>query len=329
MKIAFIGGYGHHYLIGALSDASIGIERPVAYVPTCDADRAPARRLTEPADKIKVFDDLDSMFREYQPDVVNVGAIYARNGDYACEALQRDIPVVSDKPIAATWEQLARVKTLARKHGKPVLSEFDFRSRQEFRAARDAVKQGLIGEPVLATAQKSYRFGTRPEWYADRAQYGGTMLWIASHSLDAVRFVTGKEIKAVSGRGGNLSQPNYDGMEDHCAAILQLENGGTGIVHADFLRPQQAPTHGDDRLRVAGSKGVLEVRDRRCMLITHDTAEKDITESVEVQPIHREMLASLQGEHSDLYSTEESLKTAELLLHARDAADKQEWIRIP
>ena len=141
-----------------------------------------------------------------------------------------------------------------------MLTEFDFRCRKEFRAAREIVRSGQIGEPVLITAQKSYRFGKRPVWYSDRTQYGGLMLWVASHAIDAIRFTTELRFRRVIGRSGNLSQPAFGSMEDHCTATFEMENGATGIVHADFLRPATAPTHGDDRLRIAGSKGVVEVR---------------------------------------------------------------------
>src|SRR4029078_4948767 len=131
-----------------------------------------------------------------------------------------------------------------------VLTEFDFRARAIFRAARHAVRDGRIGVPVLAPAQKSYRFATRPDWYKDRDRYGGTMLWVASHGIDAIRFVTDRKILAAVGRGGNVSRPKLGSMEEYVTAIFELEGGGSGIVHADYYRPDKAPTHGDDRLRV-------------------------------------------------------------------------------
>jgi hypothetical protein len=37
-----------------------------------------------------------------------------------------------------------------------------------------------------------------------------------------------------------------------------LDNGGTAALHMDYCRPATAPTHGDDRLRLAGTMGVAE-----------------------------------------------------------------------
>ena len=177
-----------------------------------------------------------------------------------------------------------------------LLTEFDFRSRPEFRAAREIIRTGRIGVPVLVTAQKSYRFNQRPKWYGDRALYAGTMLWIASHAIDAIWFSTGKKLVAVTGRQGNVSKPAFGTMEDHCAALFELEGGGTGIAHADYLRPDKNKTHGDDRLRVAGSEGVVEVRDRKCMLLDKDGGEEDVTNLVATKPIYAELLAAARGE---------------------------------
>jgi predicted dehydrogenase len=208
-----------------------------------------------------------------------------------------------------------------------LLTEFPFRSQKEFRAARAAIQQGRIGEVILSTAQKSYRFGTsRPAWYANRDDYGGTMLWVASHGIDAIHFATGQNFKRVIGIQGNLARPEYSSLEDHCIAMFEMANGGSAVVHADYLRPDGATSHGDDRLRVAGSKGVVEVRDGRCRLITNSESETDITDSIEVRPVHQELLAALRGESNECYSTQASLEMAEVLLRARDAADGKLWV---
>ena len=328
MRLAFIGGFGHHYLRGALNDSTSQIERPVAVAPSgLEDDRAEefAHRLGD----ARFYRDARQMFDDFKPQIVDVGATFGRNGDFAADALERDMLVVSDKPVAATWEQFDRLQKLTRDNSNRVLlTEFDFRSRPEFRAAREVIRKGQLGTPVLATAQKSYRFNQRPKWYADRKLYSGTMLWIASHAIDAIWFSTGKRMIAVSGRQGNVAKPAFGTMEDHCAALFELEGGGTGIAHADYYRPDKTKTHGDDRLRVAGSKGVVEVRDAKCMLLGEDGVEQDVTRIVATKPIHVELLAAARSESDDLYSTAASMEIAAILLHARDAADHQDWRKI-
>jgi predicted dehydrogenase len=321
MKIGFIGGYGHHYLKGALGPS---IEAAVA---SDGRDPEAARRFADLVGIKKWYDDPLKLMDQFRPDAVSIGAIYATNGTLAAEALERDIPTVSDKPIAATWEQLARLRKLAAERPRYLLTEFDFRAKPEFRSARQIVADGMIGQCVLLTAQKSYRWGTRPKWYADRASYGGTLLWIASHAIDAVQWVSGRKIARVCGLAGNLSKPDYGTAEDHLAILMEMDDGSTAVAHADFLRPAAAASHGDDRLRIAGGKGLIEVRGERCLLTTSTAPETDMTNLATVRPLHVELLAGLQGQ-SEWFSTELSLATAETLLHARDAVDGEKWVEM-
>jgi predicted dehydrogenase len=324
MRLAFIGGFGHHYLRGALSDSAAQIERPVA-VATSGPEDDRAEDLAHRLGDARFYRDARELFDDFKPQIVSVGATFGRNGDFAADALERGILVVSDKPVAATWEQFGRLKKLAGDGKRVLLTEFDFRSRPEFRAARELIRTGQIGTPVLATAQKSYRFGNRPKWYGDRKLYAGTMLWIASHAIDAIWFSTGKKLTAVTGIQGNATRPDFGSMEDHCAALFALEGGGAGVAHADYFRPDKTKTHGDDRLRVAGSEGVIEVRGGKCVLLDKDGDEEDVTNIVATKPIHAELLSAARGESEDLYSTASSMEIAAVLLHARDAADQRDW----
>ncbi len=323
MRLAFIGGYGHHYLRGALADSGAAIERPIP-VAGDGVDDERARAFAASLGDVRWFDDARDMLDAARPDVVSVGGVYARNGDWAAASLKRDIPVVSDKPVAASWEALHRLQALTEGTSRVLLTEFPFRALPEFRAARAAVADGLIGEVALATAQKSYKFGTRPPWYDSRALYGGTLLWIASHGIDVLRFTTGQPMKPLFGRQGNGSRPEYPTFEDHILCAFGLEGGGSGLVHADFLRPVGAETHGDDRLRLAGSRGLVEVRAGRCLLTTEDSPERDVTETVPAVPVYRALLAALADGGNDAYSTAASLETAALCLQARDVTDRPE-----
>lgn len=323
MKIGFIGGWGHHYLsqVKGATTAYAGDGH--------DNDRARERcgRMGG-----QWFDDARHMLEAFRPDVVNVGAVYGYNGAWAATALERDIPVVCEKPVASTWEQYRRLEELCR--GNParrvLVSEFPFRCERAFVAAHQAVRDGRIGAVVLATGQKSYRFGeARPKWYANREDYGGTALWVASHAIDYVRFVTGLPFTRVSGQSANISRKNYGTMEEATVTMLTLANGAPAVVHADYNRPAKAASHGDDRLRIAGSTGLLEIRDGRCVLVTNDQEATDITETASPAPACEQMLAAIRGESTGVYGTQASLEMARVLLSARDAADQGRILDIP
>jgi len=316
MRIGFIGGSGHHYLKALADDRA----NQIAIAGDGVDDHATAEFAATIAGA-KSFDSAERMLDTFKPDVVSVGAVHAHNGDFAAMSLERNIPTVSDKPVAANWPQYDRLTKLCENNNRKLITEFDFRSRQEFRSAREAVRAGLLGEIVLITGQKSYKWGKRPKWYASREHYPSTLMWIACHAIDAMIFVGAVKLISVIAHQGNVTRPEIGRAEDHAAAMYELGNGGVGVVHADYLRPAKAATHGDDRLRVVGARGVLEVRDNRCLLITETQAEQDITARTPPIAAHDALLAAALGKEQDLYSTQHSLEMARILLKTRDAAD--------
>ncbi len=324
MRVLFIGGHGHHYLSPAARDGRVEAIAWAGDGHDADAARSAMARRLEIDGPFR--DDYRLALDELKPDAVNIGAMYGHNGEVVLEALRRGVKVVSDKPVAATWPQLEAIERHCEAHRDAVLlTEFNLRSRPAFRAAKRAVEQGRVGTPVLATAQKSYRWGQRAEFYKRRADYGGTLLWIASHGIDAIWYATGIDLAGVAGGQGNLARPDYGDAEDHVALCYRLANGGHAMAHADFLRPAAAPTHGDDRIRIAGSAGLLEVRDDRCMLTTADEPPTDITGFGQGAAVTGDLLAALDGDTS-VYSTAASVQMARWLLHSRDAADRGQWV---
>ncbi len=319
LRLAFLGGRGHAYLHPALKDADLTIEALAAAGDGHD-DQAARQRWGQGG--MTWFDTPDAMLDTFKPNIVNVGAVYAHNGQWVEACLQRGIAVVSDKPIAAETQTLDRIESLLKQDDAAGLAvEFDFRSRPTFRAARDAVQDGQLGQVVLATAQKSYRWGQRPAFYKRREDYSSTMLWIASHAFDAIVFTTGQRISHVSAVHGNLTQPDYPGCEDHAAAMLTLSDQSHGLVHADLLRPPTAPTHGDDRLRLIGSLGQLEIQGDTCRLTTHQTPETELMPHTTPRPLHRELLAAALLRDASVYPVDELLHVSRALLAARNAAD--------
>lgn len=319
-RILFVGGSGHHYLRDLLREGAEGL------LLVDPADGVASRSLAQSLGVEAQTGTLPELASEFSPDVISIGPVYARSGAYVIEALRLGLPCVTDKPLAVTRDQLAEIESLARRPGAPaVVTEFDWRLREDLRAARTAISQGRIGDVVLAVAQKSYRFGERPAWYADRKLYGGTMLWVASHGLDAITFALGCRPddmpQIVWARGGNVSRPDYGDMEDHVAAGMSLPGGGTGLVHADLLNPAAAASHGKDRLRVVGAAGEILIEEGCCLLTTDDDPVTDITTQGTCGTGLAQTLwkAAAGGEESDGYGTEASLATARLLLDAHEA----------
>ena len=163
----------------------------------------------------------------------------------------------------------------------------------------------------------------------ERKTYGGTIPWVGIHALDYMRWVSGQEYSQVAAFEGNKAHPQTPGCEDHAGLLFRLANGGTATCHLDFLRPESAPTHGDDRLRIAGSEGLLEARDLdnsvRLISAKGHVGELPLAPHVD---FFGAFIADLRGEGEPLVSAEDAFAITRICLRARDAADTGAWVKL-
>jgi predicted dehydrogenase len=175
-------------------------------------------------------------------------------------ALERRLPVMAEKPIAGTLKDLRTLYDLARRVSVPVAAMHAQRGTPLVAAVRDVVRAGAIGTPLLAHSQKSYRWGTsRPDALRSRATFPGVAPYIGIHVFDWLLWILGDRFLAVSGAESAAARPDYGACASHAAYLLRLSGEGLATVTLDYLRPEAAPTHGDERIRIVGTAGIVEV----------------------------------------------------------------------
>jgi predicted dehydrogenase len=299
----------------------VGVARSFADEPLEKITTTPAWSPTVP-----IYDDYRKMLDELEPDIVAVFAPYARNGQVNIEAVQHGCHVISEKPVASTLKDLDTLRAERDRMKVRVAAMLTMRFQPGFVAARRAVKDGCIGEPLLISAQKSYKWGGRPWYFKRRKDYGGSIPWVAIHAIDFIRFVTGLEFKSVTARQAVKLHKDYPESEDCGALLFDMSNGGQATLTFDFLRPAPAGSHGDDRLRVAGTRGVVEVRVAEqtvCELISDERAAAALPLAADEHNAFVDFVASLRGGHSPALSDEDAFRATEVALKARDAADQR------
>jgi predicted dehydrogenase len=271
----------------------------------------------------RFYADWRELLQRHELDVVGICTVNGARAPVLLECAKRGVHILSEKPLVTTHEDLAAVRGAIERAGVRLSMLMTMRFEPAYKKMHDLIRQGAIGEPVLATAQKSYKLGDRPEWMRDRATFGGVIPFVGIHALDLIRWTTGCEFTAVAAWHGNVAHPEIRDMEDNASVLLRMGNGGTATLRVDYLRPAAAPTHGDDRLRVAGSEGILEVLgdDHRLTLVTHDQGPHVIEPDPEEQ-FFVDFVRSLRGECAHRISADDAYRLTDLCLKARDAADE-------
>jgi predicted dehydrogenase len=207
----------------------------------------------------KHYADWRRMLDSEQLDMVAVCNANGPRAEAILACLDRKLHVIAEKPLALTRADLDKVRKALAASGSKLSTILPMRFDPAYLALHQITASGAIGEVINITTQKSYKAGNRPPWMKKQETYGGTIPWIGIHMIDLMRFTSGREMTEAFSYRAQIKAPAGIGeMENTTGTIFKLDNNGVGTLHMDYCRPESAPTHGDDRLRLAGTKGVLE-----------------------------------------------------------------------
>lgn len=287
-------------------------ESKLAAVPSYPGADENTRTFTDP---LKLLDAVD----------LDIAGVCGHDGERAAiiiECARRGIHVIAEKPLAMTLEELAQVRAAVAAAGTHLSMLLTMRFEPAYLTIQRMVAEGAVGEVCLATMQKSYRLGDRPQWQRDRATFSGIIPFIGIHALDLIRWCTGREFVQGAAYCDNTGHPELRDMEDNASVIVKLDNGGSASARLDYCRPAAAPTHGDDRLRIAGNAGVIESKDHgaRVVYIHPEDGESEVELDARREQFV-DFVGSIRGENPSWVPAEDCFRMTEITLKLRGSAE--------
>ena len=325
MKIALIGNRGHiSYVFAGLhrvpdveiSAISSGCEdSPENLLAAC-------RRFGQ--DPV-VYDNWRTMVDETKPELVCVDGPFELHAQMAAELLEKNIHVFCEKPIALDREQLSLIEN-ARKNSKAhIRSMVGLRYSDAFLHAYRLIQNGAVGKIKFIRTQKSYKLGKRPDFYKQRSTYGGTIPWVGSHAVDWMIFYSKGEFESVTAFQNREDNQNHGDLEVVAHALFRMKNGIIADAGIDYLRPSTAVSHGDDRVRIAGTDGVIEVIGNQIRLI-NDSGDIVINPPPADRDVFSDFILELTTGRTALVDDKETMKLAEAVILAQESADREQTV---
>lgn len=164
------------------------------------------------------------------------------------------LPTFCEKPVALDLESLDAAIAEVGAAGIPVQVGFQRRFDPGYRAARDAVAGGAVGELLVLRAATHDPVPPADEYIA---RSGGIFRDLHIHDFDAIRFVTGREIVEVYADGAVRKSASFEryGDVDVAAALVRLDDGALGVLTG----ARHDPRGYDVRLELVGTGDSIAV----------------------------------------------------------------------
>ena len=266
--------------------------------------------------------DYRSVLDREKPDIVGVCNDNGARAAAIIACAERGIHFIAEKPFAIRLEDLARCRRAVEKSGVRYTMMLPLRFTPHFLALRQIVASGQIGEVAQIGGQKSYKAAPGTAWRNKASSYGGTIPWVGIHMADLMRWTSGREFVSAAAFQTRLGWPELADRENSAAALFQLDNGGVATLRMDYLRPEAAATHEDDRLRLAGTKGVAEYQaSTGVTLMTADSPQRAVTPLPAAQSLFVEFLKAIYLQGPDPIALADIWRISEICLKTRDAAN--------
>lgn len=187
--------------------------------------------------------------------------------------LERRVPIFCEKPLALELNETAALVREIERAGIPFQLGFQRRFDAAYREARRMVESGAIGR-LYQVRMIATDHVPPPESYIPTS--GGLFRDSSIHDFDAIRFVTGAEVEAISVEGAVLGSEAFarHGDIDNAAATLRMRDGALVTLSAGRHNPRGY----DVRVELLGS------RDAVAMGLGRRTPLRPLDDGLEMSP---------------------------------------------
>ena len=263
---------------------------------------------------------------------LDVAAVCNNDGDRAGAILQcaeRKLHVIAEKPLATARKDFEAVCAAVARQRIRLGTLLPMRFSPHYLAIKSIVDSGEVGEIAQIDGQKSYQLGEhRPEWQRHARTYGSTILWIGIHMIDLMTWTSSRRFTQAASFQSHVAFPEIGDMQNVTATIFRLDNGGTATLRMDYLRPGSVEGHGDDRLRLAGTKGIVEYQEATGVTVMSARGKRKLTDLPPQGWVFVDFLSDVYLGTKPLLSWKDIVQSNHFTLSAEEAAVTKKIVSI-
>ncbi len=181
------------------------------------------------ADRLGVgaFDSLDDPLERV--DAVSVCTPTSIHFEVAMKVISKGCSLLVEKPFTGDSNKALELEAKAKSKGVVLASGFIERFNPIVSVARDAVREGRLGDIISISSRRVSSFPSR-------IRDIGVIMDLGIHDIDVIRYITSSDVRSVFAVGGMHQNSDF---EDHANIIMEMVNGTLGLVEVNWLTPMK------------------------------------------------------------------------------------------
>ncbi|WP_225334308.1 D-xylose 1-dehydrogenase Gfo6 [Halomicrobium urmianum] len=255
MAVVGLGGFARNRALPAIRDGDF---TELSVLVSGSPDKAASLADEFNAETVLDYESFTDGDATDEYDAVYVATPPAYHAEYAVAAAEFGKHVLCEKPLAADSESGERMVAACDDAGVILMTAYRLRTEPALRRMREAVRDGVIGEPVQIqsgfTSKVLEDVGPNT-WRLDpEIAGGGALIDLGVYPLNTSRFLLGTEPVAVQAETYS-SGPPFDRVDEHASFLVTFPSGVTAACAASFDAQR------DNFLRVLGTDGLILLRE--------------------------------------------------------------------
>jgi len=288
------GGMGFHHA------RSLSKMKGVEVIAVSDVNSNSLKQFTNEFKVKYFFSDYNQMLNVKEMDGVLICLPTFLHQEAVISSARRGKHIFCEKPIAMTLKDADEMIKVCQENKVKFMIGFVRRFDNFWGKAREVIKEGLLGRPVI-WHNVSSSTGAPHNWYFDKEKGGGPLIDGAVHNYDFGHYMFGK-VRRVYAATMNFKE-NISAI-DTGSAIIEYKSGDEHVISWSWGLPKGAL--GSQLADVIGPRGAL--------LFPGNFNEKEIPQSIE-QEKYGVFLLSLGAEKKEWIKWEKNDMFFDELLH--------------
>jgi predicted dehydrogenase len=242
----------------------LGVEAAVEYLPNGNRRDAECYKLA---------------FKEIsRPAVCIVAVPDDLHAEVAAAAISEGLHTLVVKPLAPTLKEVLTLVDMQRKSGVYCAVEFHKRYDLANLKLRDAVRSGVVGDPLYFLVEYSQKKSVPFERFSKWVETTNIFQYLGVHYVDIIYFATGAVPRRATaiGRKGWLASKGvnaYDSVEGFIEWEMPSGVRFGSCILTNWIDPESSTAMSDQKIKVIGTAGRLESdQKRRGITIVTDRA---------------------------------------------------------